>query len=177
MSLDYSAVPRMPDGRTAAEHILTIERTASEVVRVPMGPRSAGGTGRMTWHVWDEGTNKPILLLFHGGSGSWIHWIRNVQPLSKHFAGRPVKVLADHFFVEVFKVIELNGVRGPFRWLNPVKHQASNPTRKLTVGKGRPLAKDPPHIGLPGVPGLWINVWSGCPATNVCKRSVQFGQG
>ena len=86
MSLDYSAVPRMPDGRTAAEHILTIERTASEVVRVPMGPRSVGGTGRMTWHVWDDGTNKPILLLFHGGSGSWIHWIRNVQPLSKHFA-------------------------------------------------------------------------------------------
>lgn len=40
----------------------------------------------MTWHVWDDGTDKPILLLFHGGSGSWIHWIRNVQPLSRHFA-------------------------------------------------------------------------------------------
>ena len=86
MSLDYSAVPKMPDGRSAAEHILTLEKTASEVVRVCMGPRSAGGDGRMTWHVWDDGTNKPVLLLFHGGSGSWIHWFRNVQPLSKHFA-------------------------------------------------------------------------------------------
>ncbi len=40
----------------------------------------------MAWRVWDDGTGKPILLLFHGGSGSWIHWIRNVLPLSKHFA-------------------------------------------------------------------------------------------
>jgi len=39
----------------------------------------------MMWHVWGEGSGKPILLLFHGGSGSWIHWIRNVQPLSQHF--------------------------------------------------------------------------------------------
>ncbi len=29
MSLDYSAVPRMPDGRTAAEHIAAVEATAS----------------------------------------------------------------------------------------------------------------------------------------------------
>ena len=78
--LDFSGVPRMPDGRTAAEHILTVERTASEVVRV------CSGDGRqMTWHVWSGGNPKPILLLFHGGSGSWIHWIRNVLPLSKHF--------------------------------------------------------------------------------------------
>ena len=44
-----------------------------------------GNGGRMMWHVWGEGSGKPILLLFHGGSGSWIHWIRNVQPLSQHF--------------------------------------------------------------------------------------------
>ncbi len=78
--LDFSGVPRMPDGRTAAEHILTVERTASEVVRV-----CSGGGRQMTWHVWSGGNPKPILLLFHGGSGSWIHWIRNVLPLSKHF--------------------------------------------------------------------------------------------
>jgi len=80
MSLDFSAVPRMPDGRTAAEQILTIEKTASEIVQVPMG-----NGGRMTWHVWSKDSGKPILLLFHGGSGSWIHWIRNVQPLAEHF--------------------------------------------------------------------------------------------
>jgi pimeloyl-ACP methyl ester carboxylesterase len=80
MSLDYSAVPHMPDGHTAAEHIAAVEATASDKVRVPMG-----NGGRMMWHIWDKGAGKPILLLFHGGSGSWIHWIRNVQPLSEHF--------------------------------------------------------------------------------------------
>ena len=85
MSLDFSAVPTLPDGRTAAEHIDTVA-AFSQAVRVPMGPRSVGGTGTMMWHVFGADSGKPILLLFHGGSGSWIHWIRNVQPLSKHFA-------------------------------------------------------------------------------------------
>jgi 2-hydroxy-6-oxonona-2,4-dienedioate hydrolase len=79
MSLDYSAVPRMPDGRTALE---TIESVAakSRAVQMPMG-----NGGRQMWHIWGEGSGKPTLLLFHGGSGSWIHWIRNVLPLSQHF--------------------------------------------------------------------------------------------
>jgi 2-hydroxy-6-oxonona-2,4-dienedioate hydrolase len=80
MNLDYSAVPRMADGRTAAEYIAAVEATASRKVLVPMG-----NGGKMMWHSWSEGSGKPILLLFHGGSGSWIHWIRNVQPLSQHF--------------------------------------------------------------------------------------------
>ena len=84
MSLDYSAVPRMPDGRTALETIEAVAAT-SKAIKVPMGPSSAGGGGRQMWHVWGEGSGKPALLLFHGGSGSWIHWIRNVQPLSQHF--------------------------------------------------------------------------------------------
>jgi 2-hydroxy-6-oxonona-2,4-dienedioate hydrolase len=84
MSLDYSAVPRMPDGRTALE---TIESVAalSKAVRLPMGPRSAGGGGTMMWHIFGGDSGKPPLLLFHGGSGSWIHWIRNVLPLSQHY--------------------------------------------------------------------------------------------
>jgi 2-hydroxy-6-oxonona-2,4-dienedioate hydrolase len=79
MNLDYSAVPRMPDGRTAAEHIEAIA-AQSQAIRMPMG-----NGGQMMWHVWGEGSGKPILLLFHGGSGSWIHWIRNVLPLSQHY--------------------------------------------------------------------------------------------
>ena len=84
MSLDYSAVPRMPDGRTALEHIESVAGL-SQAVRVPMGPRSAGGGGTMMWHIFGADPKKPILLLFHGGSGSWIHWIRNVVPLSQHY--------------------------------------------------------------------------------------------
>ena len=79
MKLDYSAVPPMPDGRTALDHINSVA-ALSRAFRLPMGN---GGT--MMWHVWNEGSGKPTLLLFHGGSGSWIHWIRNVVPLSRHF--------------------------------------------------------------------------------------------
>src|SRR5215472_17017825 len=84
MKLDFSAVPRMPDGRTALEHVESVA-AKSKAIKLPMGPRSAGGNGQMMWHVWGEGSGKPTLLLLHGGSGSWIHWIRNVLPLSKHF--------------------------------------------------------------------------------------------
>ena len=36
----------------------------------------------MVWRVW--GAGEP-LLLFHGGSGSWTHWIRTIPELSKHY--------------------------------------------------------------------------------------------
>jgi 2-hydroxy-6-oxonona-2,4-dienedioate hydrolase len=76
---DLSAVPRMPDGRTAGEHIAEIEALGKKH-RTPM-PNG----GRMMWHVWGAGSGRPALLLFHGGSGAWIHWIRNVVPLSQRF--------------------------------------------------------------------------------------------
>ncbi len=79
MSLDYSGVPKMPDGRSAAEHIEEVA-ARSEAVRVPMG-----NGGKMMWHVFGGSSGKPSLLLFHGGSGSWIHWIRNVLPLSQRY--------------------------------------------------------------------------------------------
>ena len=36
--------------------------------------------GPMVWHVWGplEGS---VMVLLHGGSGSWMHWIRNIAPL------------------------------------------------------------------------------------------------
>lgn len=40
------------------------------------------GDGTMIWHIWGAG---PPLVLFHGGYGSWTHWIRNVLPLSRAF--------------------------------------------------------------------------------------------
>jgi len=44
--------------------------------------RTPCGDGSMVWRVW--GSGEP-LLLFHGGSGSWTHWLRNIPALSRHY--------------------------------------------------------------------------------------------
>ena len=45
----------------------------------------AWGDGRIVWRRW--GAGEPVVLL-HGGSGSWNHWVRNIAPLVA--AGRQV---------------------------------------------------------------------------------------
>jgi pimeloyl-ACP methyl ester carboxylesterase len=40
------------------------------------------GEGSMVWRSWGQGA--PLVLL-HGGYGSWMHWVRNVLPLSREF--------------------------------------------------------------------------------------------
>ena len=47
------------------------------------------GAGRMVWHFWGQQSSQPDLkpvVLLHGGSGSWMHWLRNINALVK--AGR-----------------------------------------------------------------------------------------
>lgn len=44
--------------------------------------RTPCGAGSMVWHIWGEGA--PLVLL-HGGYGSWTHWVRNIEPLSRHY--------------------------------------------------------------------------------------------
>jgi pimeloyl-ACP methyl ester carboxylesterase len=39
-------------------------------------------SGMQVWHVWNKDAGQPLVLL-HGGSGSWNHWVRNVLPLSQ----------------------------------------------------------------------------------------------
>ena len=36
----------------------------------------------MVWRVWGDG--RPLVML-HGASGSWTHWIRNILPLAARF--------------------------------------------------------------------------------------------
>lgn len=49
------------------------------------------GDGDMVWHVWGETMgDMPPVVLFHGGSGSWLHWVHNIEPLL--LAGRQVWV-------------------------------------------------------------------------------------
>ncbi|MET0193118.1 MAG: alpha/beta fold hydrolase, partial [Hyphomicrobiaceae bacterium] len=44
--------------------------------------RTPCGDGSMVWRVW--GTGEPLILL-HGGTGSWTHWIKTIPVLSPRF--------------------------------------------------------------------------------------------
>ncbi|MFT3811977.1 MAG: alpha/beta fold hydrolase [Acidovorax sp.] len=39
------------------------------------------GAGRIVWRAWGEPSGQPPLVLLHGGSGSWTHWLRNIDAL------------------------------------------------------------------------------------------------
>ncbi|MFT4055873.1 MAG: alpha/beta fold hydrolase [Novosphingobium sp.] len=39
------------------------------------------GDGAMVWRIWGEGAP---LVLAHGAQGSWTHWVRNIERLSRH---------------------------------------------------------------------------------------------
>lgn len=47
----------------------------SAKVQTPCGP-----TSKMVWRRWGSG---PHLVLVHGGAGSWMHWIKNVEALAE----------------------------------------------------------------------------------------------
>jgi 2-hydroxy-6-oxonona-2,4-dienedioate hydrolase len=68
-------IPPMPE---AAAAIGAVEADA-EILRTP------SGEGSQIWRVWGLGSGKPNLVFFHGGYGSWIHWIRNVPFFKQHF--------------------------------------------------------------------------------------------
>ena len=59
----------------AAETVSGIEALATRSV-------TAAGGGSMVWRSWGEG---PPLVLLHGASGSWTHWILNILPLASRF--------------------------------------------------------------------------------------------
>lgn len=40
---------------------------------------TAFSRGKMRWRRWGKG---PSLVLIHGGAGSWLHWIRNIERLA-----------------------------------------------------------------------------------------------
>lgn len=44
------------------------------------------GSGRMVWHLWDRsGGTAPVVVLFHGGAGSWRHWIKTIPVLAETY--------------------------------------------------------------------------------------------
>ena len=61
--------------QTAQAQVARLEE-ASSLHRTPCND------GYMVWHEWGQG---PPLVLMHGGFGSWMHWIRNVEALAPHY--------------------------------------------------------------------------------------------
>lgn len=59
----------------------SLERTAERLT-------TPCGDGEMVWRRWGSG---PVLVLLHGGSGSWRHWARNIA----HFAATRTVIAPD----------------------------------------------------------------------------------
>jgi pimeloyl-ACP methyl ester carboxylesterase len=60
---------------TPAEVIAALDRAGTRRT-------TQNGAGEVVWRLW--GTGSPLVLL-HGGTGSWMHWIRNVEDLARDF--------------------------------------------------------------------------------------------
>ncbi|MFM1950307.1 MAG: 2-hydroxy-6-oxononadienedioate/2-hydroxy-6-oxononatrienedioate hydrolase [Pseudomonadota bacterium] len=78
--MTYSAEPIAIDADVLAH--LTME-----VASVLQAGQRLTLPGPMVWHAWGP-LDGPVVVLLHGGSGSWMHWIRNIAPLVS--AGRRV---------------------------------------------------------------------------------------
>lgn len=63
----------MPD---PAQEVARVERAARLCIHAPCAD------GTLPFRVWGDG---PTLVLCHGGSGAWSHWIRNVEALARHY--------------------------------------------------------------------------------------------
>jgi pimeloyl-ACP methyl ester carboxylesterase len=69
----------------AQRHRLALGRR----IRTPVG--TAEHARNVVWHTWSPeqpATGQAPVVLFHGGSGSWTHWVKNIVPLLD--AGRRV---------------------------------------------------------------------------------------
>ena len=45
--------------------------------------RTPCGDGDLVWHEWGNAPRR--LVLFHGGHGSWTHWLRNIEYFSQYY--------------------------------------------------------------------------------------------
>jgi 2-hydroxy-6-oxonona-2,4-dienedioate hydrolase len=68
------------DGSSVSAAVETMHRMMSSAIR----HQTPCGDGHMVWHEWGDKEQTPLVLL-HGGSGSWTHWIRNIPTLMQHF--------------------------------------------------------------------------------------------
>ncbi|MFC0204188.1 alpha/beta fold hydrolase [Novosphingobium soli] len=66
--------PTLPANGDPAGWLAKIESRAAKV-------QTPCGDGTMVWRIWGRG--EPLVLA-HGAQGSWTHWVRNIETLSRH---------------------------------------------------------------------------------------------
>lgn len=70
-------------GLTVPESLLRLQAKSQ---RVTTALSRDEASARMVWHGWQAAAGVPAqalpLVLFHGGSGSWTHWARVIEPLT-----------------------------------------------------------------------------------------------
>lgn len=64
-------MPLLQDIIAPLEAITTVHRTPC-------------GDGDLVWRRWGDGAKRPVVLA-HGGSGSWTHWIKTIPALIPHY--------------------------------------------------------------------------------------------
>jgi pimeloyl-ACP methyl ester carboxylesterase len=70
-----------PNSPPTAERQHSIERLAA-LEAAATAYETPCGDGRMVWRAWGHGD--PVILL-HGGSGSWMHWVHTIPELSRRY--------------------------------------------------------------------------------------------
>lgn len=66
------------------EFTVPVMLSLEERTRLAQGQRMTTpcGAGDIVWHAWGERrAGVAPVVLFHGGSGSWTHWVKNILPL------------------------------------------------------------------------------------------------
>jgi pimeloyl-ACP methyl ester carboxylesterase len=71
---DFAPTQPVADAEQARSILERLDRTARRW-------DTPTGNGTMAWRGW--GSDGPSVLLIHGGAGSWRHWARNIDVLSK----------------------------------------------------------------------------------------------
>jgi pimeloyl-ACP methyl ester carboxylesterase len=69
---DTTAIAPITDPAEAQALLEHLDRTAQHW-------QTPCGDGTMAWRGWGTG---PVVLLIHGGAGSWRHWVRNLAALT-----------------------------------------------------------------------------------------------
>ena len=67
---------------TAQVYALNLKHELESALKQAQRIELPTDSGLQVWHVWNQQAGNPLVLL-HGGSGSWNHWVRNVLPLSE----------------------------------------------------------------------------------------------